>query len=51
MQHLHGYFVAAAYLVFGVVLAVDFFLPRLRQRGVLRAIRLRERRNAQRMSE
>jgi heme exporter protein CcmD len=51
MQHLHGYFVAAAYAIFAVVLAADFLLPRLRQRQVLRGIRLRERRQSPKAPE
>jgi heme exporter protein CcmD len=44
MEHLHGWFVAAAYAVSAVVLAADAILPRIKFQSLLRGILLRERR-------
>jgi hypothetical protein len=45
MEHLHGWFVAAAYVIGLGILAADALLPRFRMRSLLRAIQLRERRS------
>lgn len=44
MEHLHGWFVAAAYAAFTVILALDAILPRIKFKSLLRGILLRERR-------
>ena len=44
MEHLHGWFVAAAYAAFAVLLLADAVLPRIRFKSLLRGILLRERR-------
>jgi heme exporter protein D len=46
MEHLHGWFVAAAYAVFAVILLADAILPRIKFKSLLRGILLRERRSA-----
>jgi heme exporter protein D len=46
MEHLHGWFVAAAYVIGLGILVADAVLPRLRLKSLLRGIQLRERRNA-----
>lgn len=46
----HWQFVAAAYIVFAVVLTWDYLSPRLRLRRVLRAIALRAKRQAAKSS-
>jgi heme exporter protein D len=50
MEHLHAWFVAAAYAVFIVILAVDALVPRITFRALLRDIVLRERRQPNRSS-
>ena len=44
MEHLHGWFVAAAYAIALVILLADAFLPRIKFKSLLRGILLRERR-------
>jgi|JI81BgreenRNA_FD_contig_81_1378284_length_1259_multi_3_in_0_out_0_2 hypothetical protein len=44
MEHLHGWFVAAAYLVSAIILLADALLPRVKFKSLLRGILLRERR-------
>lgn len=44
MEHLHGWFVAAAYLAFAAILLLDAVLPRIKFKSLLRGILLRERR-------
>ena len=44
MEHLHLWFVSAAYAAFVIILAADALLPRLALRTLLRGIVLRERR-------
>lgn len=44
MEHLHGWFVAAAYAVFAVLMLADAILPRVKFKSLLRGILLRERR-------
>lgn len=46
MEHLHGWFVAAAYVIGLGILLADAVLPRFRLKSLLRAIQLRERRGA-----
>lgn len=46
MEHLHGWFVAAAYAVAAVILVADAVLPRVKFKSLLRGMMLRERRNA-----
>lgn len=45
MEHLHGWFVAAAYAFFALMLVADALLPRYRFTALLRAIRRREQRS------
>ena len=44
MEHLHGWFVAAAYGVSAILLLGDALLPRVKFKSLLRGILLRERR-------
>jgi hypothetical protein len=44
MEHLHGWFVAAAYAAFALILLADAVLPRIKFTSILRGILLRERR-------
>lgn len=44
MEHLHGWFVAAAYVIALVILLADALLPRIKLKSLLRGILLRERR-------
>ena len=44
MEHLHGWFVAAAYVIALAILLADAFLPRIKFQSLLRGILLRERR-------
>lgn len=45
MIHLHREFVIAAYIIFAVALAWDYFVPQFSYKKTLRSIRLRARRN------
>lgn len=45
MEHLHGWFVTAAYAVFTLVLVFDAFLPWIKFKSLLRGIVLRDRRH------
>lgn len=51
MEHLHGWFVAAAYAIGLGVLVADAVLPRIKFKSLLRGILLRERRTAVSKSE
>ena len=44
MEHLHGWFVAAAYAIALVILVADALLPRIKFKSLLRGILLLERR-------
>ena len=44
MQHLHVWFVAAAYAIALLILVADALLPRIKFQSLLRGILLRERR-------
>jgi len=44
MEHLHPWFVAAAYAAFTLLLLADAALPRIKFKSLLRGILLRERR-------
>jgi heme exporter protein D len=46
MEHLHGWFVAAAYVIGLGILVADAVLPRIKFKSLLRGILLRERRAA-----
>jgi hypothetical protein len=46
MQHLHVWFVAAAYAITAGILLADALLPRFKLQSLLRDIVLRERRRA-----
>lgn len=45
MEHLHGWFLAAAYAAFTLVLVVDAILPWIKLKSLLRSIVLRDRRH------
>lgn len=44
MEHLHVWFVAAAYAITALILLADALLPRIKFKALLRGILLRERR-------
>lgn len=44
MEHLHPWFIAAAFGVSAVLLVADAVLPRIKFQSILRGILLRERR-------
>lgn len=44
MEHLHVWFVTAAYAVTALILLADALLPRIKFKALLRGILLRERR-------
>ncbi len=50
MEHLHPWFVAAAYAVFIVILAADALVPRFAFSSLLSGIALRERRQPKQSS-
>ena len=50
MIELHWNFVAAAYAVFALGLAIDYFSPKIQLRQLMRKIQLRLRRQSQKTS-